>query len=747
MSDAAKRPPLDSEPLLAALAANEISNEDIDALSELFKEDGPATRDLARRTLDALMIREWVRAEDDERFAMETEEAVAQLRRDSDSVFVSDTMQRVRTTACKGRQKADRSQTTGPLGRSTVRRQGGRQRMWAPTRLLFIATASAACVLAVLWLGPFGHRDTAGPTTASGSSDQRLPALKVETATAARRGNAELLASGDHLCPGDMITTGPAGKAQLLYLDDTSLVLGSGVELLLLPGQMPADATAPSKRMLLRAGELTATVSPQPVGQPVVLLTPHATLSVIGTRFTVQVVNSQTHLQVAEGTVRMERGEDHFLVKQGTSAVADGTGLRMAGADLAPRYENLMEKLNFAETSGDGEWLVRLTKEGPVLCQTNTSCTSATLRLAPPKWKTGYLTGQCRFVGPIADKRSISFRMLVRSRSSSEQVDAHPIPYLTIRPPSSSLPWFNINVRFRLSSDGSLFTETLPSWCEDRPPPFGRIGALGRESTDPRTPAAAPVQNVELFGLSIECQNAGGEFRRLRFYTEPDVPELHPERMLFEKIAAQKGSGMDTEKATASPSGSWHLTQTDDGLQILQNASGTGPFSLNLGILPHRRVFLSGQIIVLSPEQTAGVPTELTDDRTRVSSVKEQLAFDRLPLSRNTERVDSPCFLAVPSGDPSGPTATVIHFHADRGEPFGIPKGGTRYRFVAFLDLDCMGKRSEGHAYWTEGETMSPFWCIHGREQNPPSIQEPFSLQLYCKGQRILWRNLKIVPY
>ena len=746
MSDGAKRLPADPEPLLAALAANEISDEQLDELHALLKASSPATHELAERIRDTLMIREWLRAESDERFAQETAKLIARLQQGSGRAFVSDTMQRVRSAASKGRRRATGAQSSaGQSGLYAVRRRQGKRNAWAPIGILLMGTLTAACILAVVSLGLIGLRDTKSTTA---SLTQQPAELEVDAATDARRGTAGPLEAGEQLRPGETVTTGPTGRTLLRYRDGTVLGLGSGGELLLLPGQTPANPTAPSKQLLLRAGDLTATVSPQPTGQPVVLLTPHATLSVIGTRFAVQVMDSQTRLEVTEGAVRMERGEDHLLVEKGTIAVADGNGLRSVGPDPARRYEDLMASLSVAETCGDGEWSVRLSKEGPVLRQTHAACTSATLQLAPPKWKTGYLTGQCRVVWPATGKDSrITLRLLVRSPSSPEQVENHPIPYWTSMSRELSESWFNLNVRFRLTRDGRLFTEILPCWYEDLPPSLGRIGALGHESSDPRVPSVAPLQNVDRFGLAIECRNAVAEFRRLRFCVEPDVPELHPERILFEKIAAQKGSGMDTGKATASPNGTWHLSQTDAGLQILRNDNSKDPSSLNLGVLPHRRVLLSGQIIALPPERTDEIPAKLTNEGTRVPSGKQRLAFNSLRLSGNRRHPDSPCFLAVPASDPTGRKATVMHFHANNGEAFGIPKTGTSYHFVAFLDLDCRGKQSQGHSYWIEGKTTQPFWCIPSRERWPASIQEPFTLQLYSKGQRILWRNLKIVPY
>jgi hypothetical protein len=59
------------------------------------------------------------------------------------------------------------------------------------------------------------------------------------------------------------------------------------------------------KEIRLRAGEVTATVAPQPAGAPFVLATPHARIEVLGTTITVRVIPAATRLEVREGRARM----------------------------------------------------------------------------------------------------------------------------------------------------------------------------------------------------------------------------------------------------------------------------------------------------------------------------------------------------------------------------------------------------------------------------------------------------------
>ena len=89
-----------------------------------------------------------------------------------------------------------------------------------------------------------------------------------------------------------------------------------------------------------------------------------------------------------------------------------------------------------------------------------------------------------------------------------------------------------------------------------------------------------------------------------------------------------------------------------------------------------------------------------------------------------------------------------MHFHSyDQHKKWGIPETGTWYRFVVFFNSDWQGKRIQGHVYWPEGQPAGAFWCMPKPKNKSKSDEGPFTLRLYTSGQRILWRDLKIVPY
>jgi len=64
------------------------------------------------------------------------------------------------------------------------------------------------------------------------------------------------------------------------------------------------------KELHLREGNLSATVTPQPKGKPLRLLTPTAELEVLGTQFDVTAADTQTKITVNEGLVRVTRLTD-----------------------------------------------------------------------------------------------------------------------------------------------------------------------------------------------------------------------------------------------------------------------------------------------------------------------------------------------------------------------------------------------------------------------------------------------------
>ena len=89
--------------------------------------------------------------------------------------------------------------------------------------------------------------------------------------------------------------------AELTYRDGTTVTV-SGRSLLTLSEQR-------QKIVRLRYGNLSANVTPQPTGRPMLVLTPTAELNVLGTQFNVDAQSESTRLVVNEGRVRLRRND------------------------------------------------------------------------------------------------------------------------------------------------------------------------------------------------------------------------------------------------------------------------------------------------------------------------------------------------------------------------------------------------------------------------------------------------------
>ena len=122
---------------------------------------------------------------------------------------------------------------------------------------------------------------------------------------------------GDALSPSHQVQTAVGGRVISRYRDGSVVELGSDTAAGLAGGWWRGG-----KRLDLSRGKLTCAIAPQ--AAPMVLSTPHATATVLGTRFEMDVTPAETTLQVAEGAVRLEvpgKGAG-TVVKAGSRAVA-----------------------------------------------------------------------------------------------------------------------------------------------------------------------------------------------------------------------------------------------------------------------------------------------------------------------------------------------------------------------------------------------------------------------------------------
>ena len=135
------------------------------------------------------------------------------------------------------------------------------------------------------------------------------------------RGKTAIAMNGDFaLGAGDEIL----GPATITYPgESTSLRLESGAILLI-------EASSPGKRAFLKKGRLAASVDRQ--ADALVIRTPDARATVLGTRFTLSVETRSTRLEVTHGKVSLARGDEKVDVA--ADEVADTRAATLAKASL-----------------------------------------------------------------------------------------------------------------------------------------------------------------------------------------------------------------------------------------------------------------------------------------------------------------------------------------------------------------------------------------------------------------------------
>jgi ferric-dicitrate binding protein FerR (iron transport regulator) len=173
-----------------------------------------------------------------------------------------------------------------------------------PVKRAWMPWASAAAALLLITLGWWWSRPIIDDA----------PVLVAAEATEVQRADVGRVLIGEPLRPGDRLTTG-AGTATLRYRDGTRLVLAPGSVAFVLE-----DTNG--KRLRLDQGDLSAVVSKQPSGRPLVINTAAAEVTVVGTTLNVASTGFETRVGVSSGNVRIDRGTDSLAVPAGSFAIA-----------------------------------------------------------------------------------------------------------------------------------------------------------------------------------------------------------------------------------------------------------------------------------------------------------------------------------------------------------------------------------------------------------------------------------------
>lgn len=181
-----------------------------------------------------------------------------------------------------------------------------RQRIWSiprsSARWFWLSPAMAALVLwaaLVLYYFVPKHLNRDAGSALSATIVNLNGQVILESAP-----NQRTLRVGDSLTPGDSVTVGSGCALTLAYRDQTTVEFSGNTAFALATSGKEQEE---GKVVRLTQGRLAATVAPQPIGQPMIFLTPRTEARVLGTRLLLAATADTTRLDVTEGRVKFTR--------------------------------------------------------------------------------------------------------------------------------------------------------------------------------------------------------------------------------------------------------------------------------------------------------------------------------------------------------------------------------------------------------------------------------------------------------
>ena len=155
------------------------------------------------------------------------------------------------------------------------------------------------------------------------------PNSGLESTIAAARGDVQVLRNGQRIAaevagtirPGERILTGADGAADLRLTDGTTLQVDSATD-------VGFEEQKDSRQVRLKTGAIRCEVASQRPDRPLVFLTPHAELTVLGTAFELTATPVESRVRVLRGRVRWTTGGRSVEVAAGELSTADTQGLQ-----------------------------------------------------------------------------------------------------------------------------------------------------------------------------------------------------------------------------------------------------------------------------------------------------------------------------------------------------------------------------------------------------------------------------------
>lgn len=148
--------------------------------------------------------------------------------------------------------------------------------------------------------------------------------------------------------PADGLRVGESASGTIAYADGTILHLEPGTEVRFVVAN--SSNRTGGKQLRLVRGTLSAEVAKQPASLPLLIHTPHATITVVGTEFDLAVGTNTTLLEVTHGLVKMSGTNATASIDVAAGEVA------VASPDAPPCSQGLARNPLFRPFRSDSPW-------------------------------------------------------------------------------------------------------------------------------------------------------------------------------------------------------------------------------------------------------------------------------------------------------------------------------------------------------------------------------------------------------
>ncbi len=172
-----------------------------------------------------------------------------------------------------------------------------------PVLLWLAAAGAAAAAVFAVWFGFL-------PSQEANGLQVEIVSVAGPAADVAERQESLPAQPGMALGPGAVVTTGPKTQVQLRYADGSTVAVSGG-------SRLTVQRSGDSKELYVAYGKLLVTAAKQAPDAPLCVVTPNGRVTVLGTRFTVDVTPTKTTVEVESGAVRVLRGEQSVKVPAG----------------------------------------------------------------------------------------------------------------------------------------------------------------------------------------------------------------------------------------------------------------------------------------------------------------------------------------------------------------------------------------------------------------------------------------------